>query len=56
MALHFVGNFRSYLAARDAFDLGREGWQMAQLGWTLVYTVSMALLLAWLWRRGRVAR
>jgi hypothetical protein len=56
MALHFAGNFPIFLAARNTFGLGREQWQMALLGWTLVYTVLMALLLAWLWWRGRVAR
>jgi hypothetical protein len=56
MALHFVGNFPIFLASRNALGLGRETWQTALLGWTLVYSVLMALLLAWLWRRGRVAR
>jgi hypothetical protein len=56
MALHYLGNFPIYLAARDVFGLGRETWQLAVLGWTLVYAVLMALLLAWLAWSGRRAR
>lgn len=56
MALHFVGNFPIYLAARDAFGLGRAGWQQALLAWTLIYAVLMGMLLAWLAWRGRQPR
>jgi hypothetical protein len=56
MALHYVGNFPIYLASRDVFGLGREGWQSAMLAWTLVYAALMGLLLAWLAWRGRLAR
>ena len=56
MALHFLGNFPIYLASRNAFGLGAAGWQQALLGWTLIYAIAMALLLAWLGWRGRQPR
>ncbi len=56
MALHYLGNFPIFLASIDAFGLGPQGWPLALLGWTLVYAVLMALLLAWLAWGGRRAR
>lgn len=56
IALHFLGNFPIFLAARDAFGLGRAGWQEALLAWTLIYAVLSGLLLAWLAWRGRQPR
>jgi hypothetical protein len=54
-ALHFIGNLPIFLAARDFLGLGRANWQLALLGWTLLYSALMALLLALLWLRGRGA-
>jgi hypothetical protein len=56
MVLHFIGNLPIYLSATGAFGLVREQWPMALLGWTVLYSILLALLLAFLWMRGRVAR
>jgi len=44
-ALHFIGNFPLYLASRRLFGLTQEHWQLLLYGWTIVYTVALALLL-----------
>lgn len=56
MVLHFIGNFPIYLSAIGAFGIPAAEWPALLFGWTLIYTVVLALLLAFLWMRGRVAR
>jgi hypothetical protein len=43
--LHFVGNLPIYLASRRVFGLTQEYWQLALFGWTMIYTIALALLL-----------
>lgn len=49
-ALHFLGNFPIYLAALRLFGIGAAEWQLLLFGWTIVYTVAMAVLLVLLAR------
>lgn len=49
-ALHFLGNFPIYLAALRLFGLDAGAWQLLLFAWTVVYTVAMAFLLAFLAR------
>jgi hypothetical protein len=53
MALHFIGNFPIYLSAIGAFGIAREVWPLAVFGWTILYTIVLALLMAFLWTRPR---
>ncbi|MCW5774079.1 MAG: hypothetical protein KIT16_20715, partial [Rhodospirillaceae bacterium] len=46
VALHFVGNFPIYLAARGALGLDRQTWQEVLLAWPLLYAVLLAIMLA----------
>jgi hypothetical protein len=46
--LHFLGNFPIYLAGRDAFGLGREGWALALFVWVWLYTVPLGVMLVFL--------
>lgn len=46
MALHYVGNFPIYLAAVDAFGLGKTTWQYVLSFWIVGYLFLMLVALA----------
>jgi len=46
MTLHYVGNFPIYLAAVDAFGIGKAAWQYVLSFWIVVYFLLMLTILA----------